>query len=80
MSIEVNVIIPPIEIEVSERLGDYWIDYQNGGVQRPKYHVQPKGGGPWACGRTRDEAIGQLVRYNPELFNVTISELGRLPR
>ena len=68
-----------IEIEISERLGDWWIDAD--GIERPKLHAQIKGQpGIWACGRTSDEAIGDLVRSHPKQFNVSIDYLGKQPR
>ena len=71
-----------VEIEVCERLMDYWIDYTNG-RRMPKYHAQIKGEpGVWACGRTRAEAVGDLIVHHLERFGITsITELaGQLPR
>lgn len=68
-----------VKIEISERLGDWWIDKD--GEERPKLHAQIEGEpGVWSCGRTTDEAIGDLVRSHPERFNVKIDYLGRQPR
>lgn len=68
-----------IEIEVSERLMDYWTDHN--GQRQPKYHAQVKDTpGYWACGRSPDEAIGDLMRSHPERFGVKITQLGKLPR
>ena len=67
------------EIEVCERLADYWID--ESGEKMPKFHAQIKGeAGVWACGRSIDDAIGNLVRYAPERFSVDLSYLGKLHR
>lgn len=68
-----------IEIEVCERMGDWWIDHE--GKEQPKYHAQVKGHpGYWSCGRTRAEAIGDLVSSHPELFLLVVKHLGREPR
>lgn len=73
--------VTPVEIEVCERLMDAWYDYDDGGKRRPKYHAQIKDQpGRWACGKTPDEAIGNLVTRHPELFGLTIATLGKLAR
>lgn len=69
----------PIEIEVCERLMDSWLDFH--GKRQPKYHAQIKGQpGRWGCGRTRQEAIADLITSNYELFNIKVSNLGKLAR
>jgi hypothetical protein len=66
-------------IEISERMMDYWIDAS--GVHRPKFHAQIKGEpGLWACGRTPDHAIGDLVRSHPEHFGIKIKNIGKQAR
>ena len=77
-----TITIPPVEIEVCERTGDWWFDYQNGDRQMmPEFHAQIKGQPDiWACGRNVNEAIGNLVRCHEEKFTVFASDLGRLAR
>jgi hypothetical protein len=70
-------------LEICERLMDYHIEYTSeGSVKAPKYHAQFKGKpGYWGCGRTRAEAVGNLVMSHPALFGVVLSFLeGKLPR
>lgn len=68
-----------INIETSERLMDYWTDDK--GVRHPKFHAQIKGEpGYWACGRTQDEAVGDLIRSHPERFGLELQFLGKLAR
>jgi hypothetical protein len=76
-----------IEIEVCERLMDHRIvpviveDRVTHLRSAPKYHAQIKGQpGVWACGISWDDAIGNLVRYHPEEFGVTITDLGKQAR
>lgn len=74
-----NPMNTPIEIEVCERAMDYWID--SNGQRQPKYHAQIKDEpGFWACGRSVDDAIGDLVRCHPERFGIKILFLRPLPR
>jgi len=66
-------------IEVCERLMDYWTDEK--GIRRPKFHAQIKGQpGYWGCGQTRSDAIGELMRNHPGKFGINIENLGKLPR
>lgn len=68
-----------VSIEVSERLMDYWTDHE--GKRQPKFHAQIAGQpGIWACGRTPDEAVGDLVRTHPAEFNVALKFIGKAPR
>jgi hypothetical protein len=68
-----------IEIEVCERLMDSWQDVF--GNRHPKYHAQVKDKpGFWGCGRTPEDAIGSLIRNNPEILGVQVTYLGRLAR
>lgn len=68
-----------IEIEVCERMGDWWIDEH--GKEHPKFHAQVKGHpGYWSCGRTRAEAIGDLVSSHPELFLLEVKHFARMAR
>lgn len=69
-----------IEIEICERLMDYWIDDE--GQRRPKYHAQVKNEPHiWACARNTVDAIGQLIRKHPDRFGIEITYLeGKLPR
>jgi hypothetical protein len=62
---------PTPEIEVAERLMD-----------PGKYHASLAGGrGVWGAGDTPDEAIGALVRCNPEKFGLKVTQLeGKHPR
>jgi hypothetical protein len=77
-----------VEIEVCERLMDYsWrtVADANGRAvseRHPKYHAQIKGRtGAWACGESRDEAVGNLIRTHPEEFGVSLTYLeGKLAR
>ena len=69
----------PVVIEVCERLRDYWIDYKDGGKHKPKYHAQLPDGN-WACGRTRQEAIGDLVSHNLDKVKIIVKDLGVQPR
>lgn len=67
------------EIEVSERLMDYWTD--DAGLRHPKYHAQIKGlPGRWGSGKSWDEAVGDLIRSHPEQFGVTVAYLGKQDR
>jgi hypothetical protein len=69
----------PIEIEICERLADYWID--ESGNKNPKYHAQIKDQpGMWGCGRCPQDALGSLIRNHPALFGISIRQLGKLPR
>lgn len=64
----------PIEIEVCERLMDYWLDRAD--TRHPKYHAQIKGApGLFGVGKSADEAVGDLVRSHPEKFGIVIIEL-----
>lgn len=60
---------PKITIEVCERLMD-----------SPNYHAQLKAGKVWGCGKSKAEAIGDLIIHNPELFGVVVTDLGKQPR
>lgn len=66
-----------VEIEVCERAFDYAFAYDSNGVRRryPKYHASVKGEKAWACGASRNEAIGDLILHHPELFGVKITFL-----
>lgn len=67
------------EIELCERSMDYWIDHN--GQRQPKYHVQVKDQpNVWACGRSSEEAVGDLIQSHPEQFGVRVIRLGKLPR
>jgi hypothetical protein len=77
-------------IEVCERLADHhhmmMIDDAKSKtykiVKAPKYHAQIKGSGPWGCGTSRAEAVGDLVIHNPASIvgKVTVKYLGKLAR
>lgn len=69
-----------IEIEVCERLMDYWYDAD--GKEKPMYHAQVKDKpGLWGCGKYRVNAIGDLISSHPEVFGIKITCLeGKLPR
>ena len=76
-----------IAIEVCQRVMDHCqvpsiIDGEfMGMVQAPKYHAQIQGRpGFWACGDSRAEAIGNLIRNCPEVFGMSITDLGTLSR
>jgi hypothetical protein len=61
---------PTVEIEICERMGE-----------TPKYHAQIKNTpGVWGCGNNRLDALGNVIIYHPEKFNVNIMHLGRLSR
>jgi hypothetical protein len=60
-----------IKIEVSKRLGD---SQHNGD---PKYHAQIAGRPEiWAAGISMDEAIGNLIRYHQDTFDLECEYLG----
>lgn len=68
-----------VEIEISERLNDWWIDAD--GKEQPKYHAQIKGEpGMWACGRSPTAAIGDLVNSHPKIFGINVTYLGKQAR
>jgi len=77
-----------IEIEVCERLLDNHlvpVCDQTGNIthwkKAPKYHAQIKGKpGLWACGKSADEAVGNLIATHSEKFGIRIQTLGKLPR
>lgn len=84
-----------IELEVSERLMDGWYgpatDPNTGEVllhhgkgylvRKPKYYVRIKDSpGHWSAGRSRAEAIGELIRTHGEAFGIKVSDLGVLAR
>jgi hypothetical protein len=62
-----------VEIEVSERPMDHWIDPL--GNHRPMYEARIKGKpGYWGCGRSPHSAIGDLVYHHQEAFGVSVAE------
>ncbi len=70
-------------IEVCERTMDHGHRHDEKGqwVPTPKFHAQIKDKpGIWGCGLSRAEAIGDLIRSHAELFNIEITDLGKLPR
>ena len=68
-----------VEIEVCERISDFYIDLA--GKKQPKYHAQIKGKpGIWGCGRSVDAAIGDLIQSHQEDFHVQVAFLGRMNR
>ena len=76
-----------VKIEVCERSADYWLEpkFENGVCigfkQRPKYHVQIKDRPElWACGKSIDDAIGNLIRTHSKHFSVHIDFLGKQSR
>ncbi len=74
------------QIEVCERLMDHcFVPVERDGrlvmERRPKYHAKVVGSNEWACGESREEAIGQLILCHPEVFGIKIEYLeGKLPR
>lgn len=50
-------------------------------VRKPKYYVRIKDSpGHWSAGRSRAEAIGELIRTHGEAFGIKVSDLGVLAR
>lgn len=48
--------------------------------RRDDYHACPEGEtGLWDCGRTRTEAIGNLIQTHPERFGITLVDGGAHP-
>jgi hypothetical protein len=67
------------QIETCERLMDYWTDAK--GQRQPKYHAQIKDQpGYWACGRSREDAVGELIRSHPKKFGINLVHIGKLAR
>ncbi|MBT5808190.1 hypothetical protein HOI18_02840 [Candidatus Uhrbacteria bacterium] len=57
----------PVKIVVTKRQSDYHVCVDG----------QP---GIWACGRTTNEAIGNLISHHSEVFGITIDETALQPR
>lgn len=64
-----------MKIEVCERILDRtWDD-------KPKYHAQIENEpGYWGCGKSVDEAIGNLINSHPKTFGIKIDYIGREAR
>ncbi len=63
----------PLEIEICARRGDNW--YTHAGPPVPLIHAQIKD--PpyyWGAGRTPEEALGALVRDQPAMFGVQVTD------
>ena len=54
--------------------GTCYLDY------RPTYHACFKGSKVWGCGKSKAEAIGDLVSNNLNVMITGIVYLGKLPR
>jgi hypothetical protein len=75
-----------IVIEVCERLMDAcYVPVTRGreliAEKRPKYQAQVKDQpNRWGAGTSREDAIGALIRNNPEFFGVQITDVGKQAR
>lgn len=68
-----------ITVEVCERQMDSWIDEACN--RRPKYHAQIKDQpGYWSCGKSPEDAIGDLITMHQKKFNVLVKRLPASPR